>query len=717
MANQTIIEIDLSDAIATNVTVADLYATKVNAVLTGNVNATGASQVTLPANTAIGNVTSTEIGYIDGVTSSIQSQINTLTAQVTGSLTGNLILPAYVRDGVSGPITSGSIVFEGSTSDTHQLFLIPTNPTEDVYLTLPAITDTIVTRTSTDTFTNKTFDTLGTGNNFRVNNNAINAVTGSGSTVVLSGSPSLTGTTNVAALNTTGNVIVGGDLTVNGTTTTINANNLIVDDKNIELGSVVAATISASGTIGTVSGAGPFTATITNMVSTSGLIPGQTITATAGTGNFGSGVVTVVSIVSATSITISSTLTFTAGTVTNILGQAANDTTAAGGGITLKGTTDKTFNWTSGAAGWTSSENISLGAGKDLIFTGSTSGTVSLDMSTATAGTQVITVPATTGTMYVSGGTDVSLADGGTNASLTASLGGIVYSTGTAMAILAGVASAGQILRSGASAAPTWTPYTLPATVTANSALYASATNTISAGTLPVAAGGTNATAAGIAAFNNITGYTAAGATGTTSTNIVFSTSPSLTTPAVTTSLTTPSTSFDLLNTTATTLNIGGAATTLTIGGTTATSTLNLFTGATVNGATKTINIGTTSVSGSTTNVNIGSAVSGSGGTITFNENTIETGLKATGAVAPTIASATTIAPTTQIVFISGTTAIATITAPAPISTTGGQITLIPTGIFTTTTAGNIALASTAVVSRALIMTYDATALKWYPSY
>ena len=89
----------------------------------------------------------------------------------------------------------------------------------------------------------------------------------------------------------------------------------------------------------------------------------------------------------------------------------------------------------------------------------------------------------------------------------------------------------------------------------------------------------------------------------------------------------------------------------------------------------------------------------------------------AVSAAAPTIASATTIAPTTPIVFISGTTAVVTITAAAPISTGGGAITLIPTGIFTWTTAGNIALAGTAVVSKALTMTYDATTTKWYPSY
>jgi len=92
-------------------------------------------------------------------------------------------------------------------------------------------------------------------------------------------------------------------------------------------------------------------------------------------------------------------------------------------------------------------------------------------------------------------------------------------------------------------------------------------------------------------------------------------------------------------------------------------------------------------------------------------------GFNAVSAAAPTIASATTIAPTTPIVFVSGTTAIVNITAAAPISTGGGTITLIPTGAFTWTAAGNIAVLGTAVVSRALTMTYDVTTAKWYPSY
>ena len=92
-------------------------------------------------------------------------------------------------------------------------------------------------------------------------------------------------------------------------------------------------------------------------------------------------------------------------------------------------------------------------------------------------------------------------------------------------------------------------------------------------------------------------------------------------------------------------------------------------------------------------------------------------GFSAVSAAAPTIASATTIAPTTPIVFVSGTAAVVNITAAAPISTGGGTITLIPTGAFTWTAAGNIAVLGTAVVNRALTMTYDATTTKWYPSY
>jgi hypothetical protein len=75
----------------------------------------------------------------------------------------------------------------------------------------------------------------------------------------------------------------------------------------------------------------------------------------------------------------------------------------------------------------------------------------------------------------------LGLTRGGTAASLTASNGGIVYSTGSALSILAGTATAGQILRSGASTTPSWSTATYPATAGASgNVLTSDGTNFVS---------------------------------------------------------------------------------------------------------------------------------------------------------------------------------------------------------------------------------------------
>ena len=76
-------------------------------------------------------------------------------------------------------------------------------------------------------------------------------------------------------------------------------------------------------------------------------------------------------------------------------------------------------------------------------------------------------------------GTPVDLAHGGTNANLTASNGGIFYSTATAGAILSGTATANQVLLSGSSTTPAWSTATYPPTTTINQLLYSSANNVI----------------------------------------------------------------------------------------------------------------------------------------------------------------------------------------------------------------------------------------------
>ena len=61
---------------------------------------------------------------------------------------------------------------------------------------------------------------------------------------------------------------------------------------------------------------------------------------------------------------------------------------------------------------------------------------------------------------------------------------------------------------------------------------------------------------------------------------------------------------------------MGGVATTITVGGATGASTINLGTGATVSGSTKSINIGTGGSAGSTTNISIGASSGTSATTI-----------------------------------------------------------------------------------------------------
>lgn len=80
-----------------------------------------------------------------------------------------------------------------------------------------------------------------------------------------------------------------------------------------------------------------------------------------------------------------------------------------------------------------------------------------------------------------------------------------------------------------------------------------------------------------------------------------------------------------------------------------------------------------------------------------------------------TLASATTLVPKTEVVRVTGTTAIVNITPPA-VSGYSTVLYVIPTGIFTWTAAGNIGLAGTAVVGKLIVFVYSKSQNKWYPS-
>lgn len=98
-------------------------------------------------------------------------------------------------------------------------------------------------------------------------------------------------------------------------------------------------------------------------------------------------------------------------------------------------------------------------------------------------------------------------------------IGDLIYAnTTTTLAKLPDVATGNALISGGVGVAPSWGKIGLTTHVS---------------GVLPVANGGTNASTASITSFNNITGYSASGATGTTTTNLVFSTSPTLVTPTL----------------------------------------------------------------------------------------------------------------------------------------------------------------------------------------
>lgn len=89
-----------------------------------------------------------------------------------------------------------------------------------------------------------------------------------------------------------------------------------------------------------------------------------------------------------------------------------------------------------------------------------------------------------------------------------------------------------------------------------------------------------------------------------------------------------------------------------------------------------------------------------------------------TSAIVSTVvaSAAGVILPSGPLFHVTGTAAITGFTVPVGLGR--GGFCIIPDGAFTTTTAGNIAFASTAVVSKTICYTYDPNAAKpFFPSY
>jgi hypothetical protein len=151
------------------------------------------------ASTVAGNLTTHgNLTEAHGATGAVVGTTNTQT------LTNKtLTSPTITSPAITGAVfNDGSVVFEGTTANDHETTLVITDPTADRTITLPDATGTVA---------------------------------------LVADVAALSGATFTGAVSGT-SLTLSGDLTVNGTTTTINSTEITIDDKNLVLGAVTTPT-------------------------------------------------------------------------------------------------------------------------------------------------------------------------------------------------------------------------------------------------------------------------------------------------------------------------------------------------------------------------------------------------------------------------------------------------------------------------------------------
>ena len=189
-ADRTITFPDATGTVALTSDIAELSQDAIDTALTAGTGITktyndGANTLTLAVDTTtiqarVADVSDTEIGYLNGVTSAIQTQLDAKAPTANASFTGTFSAP-------TGTITS-TMIADGTIVD------------GDINASA-AIAQSKIADLTTD----------------------------------LAAKASLSGATFTGAVSGT-DLTLSGNLTVNGTTTNINSTNLVVEDKNVVLG-------------------------------------------------------------------------------------------------------------------------------------------------------------------------------------------------------------------------------------------------------------------------------------------------------------------------------------------------------------------------------------------------------------------------------------------------------------------------------------------------
>jgi hypothetical protein len=211
-------------------------------------NATG-----LPVSTGIsglGTNVATALAVAVGSSGAFVTNGGALGTPSSGTLTNATGLP--VATGISG-LGTNVATFLATPSSANLLAALSdeTGTGVNVFGTAPTFTTSIDGGATFAAFASSTALTIGYGSTAASTTNISTGATATGTTKTLNlatgGATGSTTNVNIGSANggtTTINkdLVVSGDLTVNGTTTTVNSTTISVDDKNIELGSVASPT-------------------------------------------------------------------------------------------------------------------------------------------------------------------------------------------------------------------------------------------------------------------------------------------------------------------------------------------------------------------------------------------------------------------------------------------------------------------------------------------